>query len=264
MVGWQWCDTEKTAAWVALLERFPAPRVVVTDGGSGLASALKRIWPETRVQRCLVHVQRNVRTYITRKPRTKAGRRLRVLSLALTKIGTRAEAVIWLRALNAWHEANKAVLNERTYSGTGPAPTHVKAGQAWWYTHYRLRSAYNLLARCARQDVLFTYLAPEFDGLGISSTTNRIEGGTNAGIRSVLRHHRGLPVEHRRRTVEWFLYQNSENPLPAHRLIQATHYTTPEPAQATPDDEPVGPELIGAAATAEEGLWARSGWAGRP
>jgi hypothetical protein len=26
VLGWQWCDTEKKAAWAALLGRFPAPR----------------------------------------------------------------------------------------------------------------------------------------------------------------------------------------------------------------------------------------------
>jgi hypothetical protein len=25
VLGWQWCDTEKKAAWAALLARFPAP-----------------------------------------------------------------------------------------------------------------------------------------------------------------------------------------------------------------------------------------------
>ncbi|GAP61235.1 transposase [Arthrobacter sp. Hiyo1] len=37
VLGWQWCDTEKKAAWAALIGRFPAPRVVITDGGSGIA-----------------------------------------------------------------------------------------------------------------------------------------------------------------------------------------------------------------------------------
>lgn len=264
VIGWQWCDTEKSAAWTALLERFPAPRVAVIDGGRGLASALTRTWPETRIQRCLVHVQRNVRTEITRQPRTKAGQRLRVLSLALTKIATREEAVIWLRALNSWHEANKAFLAERTYRGSGPTPKHVRTGQIWWFTHYRLRRAYNLLARAAREQVLFTYLEPEFEALGISSTTNRIEGGINAGLRRILRDHRGLPVEHRRRAVEWYLHQRSDNPPPPHRLIREEHYKPATPLPPITDDEPAGPEELGTATTDEEGLWARSGWAGRP
>lgn len=39
VIGHQWCDTEKRPAWEAFLERFPAPAVVVTDGGAGFLSA---------------------------------------------------------------------------------------------------------------------------------------------------------------------------------------------------------------------------------
>lgn len=76
MLGWQWCDTEKKAAWAALLARFPAPTVVITDVGSGIAAALSECWSESAVQRCLVHVQRNVRTYLTGRPGTEADRTL--------------------------------------------------------------------------------------------------------------------------------------------------------------------------------------------
>lgn len=60
---------------------------------------------------------------------------------------------------------------------------------------------------------------PELEGLGISSTTNRIEGRINVGLRLMLKVHRGLPLEHCRRAVEWFLQDRSENPLPPRELI---------------------------------------------
>ncbi|MFT4470371.1 IS1249 family transposase [Arthrobacter sulfonylureivorans] len=263
VIGWQWCDTEKAAAWTALLERFPAPRAVVVDGGSGLASALKRTWPETKVQRCLVHVQRNVRVLLTLRPRTKAGRQLRTLSLTLTRIATRDEALAWLNALNAWHNLHKDLLAERTYRGTGPVPKHAAPNQTWWYTHHRLRRAYQLMARCVRQEVLFTYLHPDLAGLQIASTTNRIEGGINTGIRYLLRNHRGLPAERRKRAVEWYLYQRSENPQPPWTLIRPEHHQPATTTVKRVEDEPLGPAELGTTATAEEGLWARSGWAGR-
>jgi hypothetical protein len=73
VIAWQWCDREKTVAWTALLTQFPPPKVVVCDGGTGLLQAIADTWKTTRVQRCLVHVQRNMRTYLTSKPRTDAG-----------------------------------------------------------------------------------------------------------------------------------------------------------------------------------------------
>lgn len=46
-----WCDTEKKAAWAALLGQFPAPRVVITDGGSGIARPCLNAGP---IPRCSV------------------------------------------------------------------------------------------------------------------------------------------------------------------------------------------------------------------
>lgn len=76
VIAWQWCDRGKTASWKDLLDQIPAPKVVVCDGGTGLAAALRESWPETNIQRCLVHVQRNIRTYLTRHPRSDAGKSL--------------------------------------------------------------------------------------------------------------------------------------------------------------------------------------------
>ncbi|MCQ6513147.1 hypothetical protein NPN18_25605, partial [Vibrio parahaemolyticus] len=73
----------------------------------------------------------------------------------------------------------------------------------------------------------------------------------NSHIRHLLRHHRGMPTEHRRKAVEWFLLLH-EVPLEhAHR-----HAITPTPP-TTPDepDDDGQPALYDTALTAEEGLW---------
>jgi hypothetical protein len=118
VLGWQWCDTEKKAAWAALLERFPAPRVVITDGGSGIAAALSECWSETSVQRCLVRVQRNVRTYLTGRPRTDAGKALLRLGRALTRIKAPADAAAWLAGFHDWHQQHGHLVKARTYRST--------------------------------------------------------------------------------------------------------------------------------------------------
>jgi hypothetical protein len=263
VIGWQWCDREKRAAWAALLARFPAPRVVVTDGQAGILAAVAECWPTTRVQRCLVHVQRNVRTYLTLAPRSDAGRTLRALSLSLTKITTRDAATAWLTKLNDWHQVHGHLTRQRTYRDrvhAAAVPSWTRPGQTWWYTHDRLRKAYRLLAKLARKDVLFTYLDPALDGLGISSTTNQIEGGVNAQLRLVLRHHRGMTPDHARRAIEWWCYQHCENPRPPADLIRPVHWQPSAPAAVI--DEPDGPAGYDTTTTAEEGLWARKGWAG--
>jgi len=110
--------------------------------------------------------------------------------------------------------------------------------------------------------VLFTYLDPDLQALHISSTTNRIEGGTNHPIKDLLRRHRGMTSEHQRRAVEWWCFRKSPDPRIPRDLIKTENYA-PAPATPRQTTEPDGPATYDTAMTAEEGLWARTGWAGR-
>lgn len=53
---------------------IPAPDVVVTDGGSGFAKAVRETWPRTGVQRCTFHALSQVKRYTTTQPKLQAGR----------------------------------------------------------------------------------------------------------------------------------------------------------------------------------------------
>ncbi|MGV3016702.1 transposase [Rothia sp. 88186D007BW] len=72
VIDYPWAKSENTAAYQALLSRIPAPDIAVVDGGAGFASAATTYWPETQIQRCLVHVYRNTRTLLTSASRTKS------------------------------------------------------------------------------------------------------------------------------------------------------------------------------------------------
>lgn len=265
VIAWQWCDREKTIAWKALLDQVPPPTVVVCDGGRGLLVAVAEAWPDTLVQRCLVHVQRNVRTYLTTKPRTDAGKALWALARSLTRVRTTEEAVQWLQTLNEWHAVYGHLTRERTYRNQvaqgRPMPAWIRPGQRWWYTHERLRRAYRLLAKLAERDHLFTYLDPVVAGLRIASTTNRIEGAINAQLRDLLHRHRGMSVEHQRRAIEWWLFAHAITPAPPTSLIRPGHLEAPPKRQAL--EQPIGPASYDTGLSAEEGLWHRRGWAGR-
>lgn len=244
VLAWQWCARESTAAWTALLEQVPAPAVIVSDGGSGLPSALRRCWPDTMHQRCLFHLQLNITRHLTRNPRTTAGRALRGLALQLSEVWDQDQAIAWQIQLDQWWQAYGHLTRERTMFRNGQ----------WGYTHDRLRKAWLLLRGVARNGTLFTYVT-----YGNPRTTSPLEGGINAPIRDLLRHHRGMSEQHRRRAVEWFLVLH-ELPL-QHALEHAK--PTPPPAPTTEPDEPLGPALYDTALSPEEGLWLRTGWAGR-
>lgn len=247
VLAWQWCARESAAAWSALLQRIPAPTVVVSDGGQGIASALRQEWPTTRIQRCIFHIRMNLRRHLTLNPRTEAGRHLLQIGRALSEVTTIEDAIRWQKLLNVWWQAYGHLTTERTRYRDG----------TWGYTHDRLRKAWNLLHSLNRKNVLFTYLE-----YGNAKTTSPLEGGINNGIRTVLRNHRGMTEAHMKRAAEWFLTLR-EIPIDrAHELI------TPPPSR-TPNEniehtkEPIGPALYDTALSTDEGLWLRSGWAGR-
>lgn len=74
VIGWQWAAGESTAAYRALLSPIPAPRVTTTDGAPGALKAIATTWPDTKVQRCLIHVRRDTVRDLTLHPRTAQGR----------------------------------------------------------------------------------------------------------------------------------------------------------------------------------------------
>ena len=243
VLGWQWCARESTAAWVALLEKISSPAVLVSDGGSGLPSALRRVWPETMHQRCLFHLQMNVTRHLTRNPRTDAGRALRRLVMDLSGVHDEQAAIDWQLRLEQWWQAFGHLTVERTMFRNGQ----------FGFTHDRLRKAWLLVRLVVRKNLIFTHIS-----YGNPRTTSALEG-LNAQIRDMLRRHRGMTEEHRRRAVEWFLT------LHEMRLDQALDHARPAPAPPapTPPEQPTGPALYDTGLDASEGLWLRTGWAGR-
>src|SRR5690625_7993699 len=104
-----------------------------------------------------------------------------------------------MAALATWHSQRQGFLNQKTYA-TDPLAT-----TPWWWTHDRVRKAYNLLATQARKGTLFQYLQPELlDQVQapVSSTTNRIAVGVNAPLRHILLSHPCMRLVRRNRSAE--------------------------------------------------------------
>src|SRR5690625_7859322 len=111
-----------------------------------------------------------------------------------------------MAALATSHSPHQGFLNQKTYA-TDPLAT-----TPWWWTHDRVRKAYNLLATQARKGTLFQYLQPELlDQVQapVSSTTNRIECGVNAPLLQMLLSHRGQRLACLKSTVECMLVRKT-------------------------------------------------------
>ena len=156
VIAWHWAKSETAKAYKKLLSKIPPPLCVVLDGGQGAYSAIKTCWPNTRIQRCLVHAQRVVRRYTTSRPRTDAGKAIYGLALALTKVTTVDQAREWVVQLHDFGQVHKRFLNEKT---TVPKQRQTTKHQ-WEWTHLRVRRAYNSLLDLSHKGWLFTYLQP--------------------------------------------------------------------------------------------------------
>lgn len=211
VVSWYMAQSETSRAWEALMAPIPAPDVVVCDGGTGFASAVRRAWPRTRVQRCLFHAFSQVRRYTTSRPRLQAGRELYALAIELMHLDTLRQADWWVERYLQWCECWADFLED----------VSVIDGRSQ-YTHERLRRARSSLSRLVSAGTLFTYLDPALAAEGpLPRTNNPIEGGVNAQLRDVLRNHRGLSLMRRVKAVFWWCYMHTESPRPAREILRS-------------------------------------------
>lgn len=80
-------------------------------------------------------------------------------------------------------------------------------------THERLRKARRGIALPVGAGTLFTCFDPGLTAEApLPATSNAIEGGVNAQLRSVLRNHRGLSTLKRVKAVFWWCYMHVERP----------------------------------------------------
>ena len=158
----------------------------VVDGRRGFLNVFKDI----PVQICQFHQIKQVTKYLTRKPKTDAGKELRALVLTLTK----SDEATFAKALEAWHEKWHAFIEEKTVE------EFVTGRKKWYYTHKKVRSAYRSLK--TNLPHLFTYL--KYPELNMPNTTNDIDGSFSALKKKVAVHH-GLRKDRRYKVISQLL-----------------------------------------------------------
>jgi hypothetical protein len=194
VMDWVFAQTENYVVWSTFLARFTGmPRGIVSDAQKGLLQATHMRFGSIPHQRCIAHITRQCRIWLTRHPKTEAGVQLLPLVNMLYKITTPEEKESWSMLFDAWLATHEQFLKERTRG----------SGKQWWYTHRKLRGVRSLLVR-ARTD-MFTYLHCD-----LPSTTNHLEGGINGPLKFVFKEHRGLSEEHKKQVVNLFLNERAQ------------------------------------------------------
>lgn len=188
--SWHFAERECFDAWDTFLARIPVPAVVVMDGQKGLHEAVLRRFTRTRIQRCLVHVERFVRSCVSTRPKTEAGQTLWKLTRSLWDVRTSTDAARWHSRFAAWERRYTSFLKERSQS--------PETGR-WWYTHRKLRAARSHIRNASPYLFTFTEIS------GVPRTTNHVEGGVNARLKELVHRHRGLSPARKRMLTALFL-----------------------------------------------------------
>ena len=212
VLGWYLCRYEHSGAWISLMSRIAEPELVVSDGGTGFAKALKKTWPNARHQRCVFHAFCQIKRYTTTQPKTAAGIELYALSKDLLHIETKEGAEKWVDLFVEWMAKYSLFLSQMTYDEFGNSRPK----------HERLIKAKNSIIKLLKEGTMFTYLDESLRSKidRIPSTNNQIEGGINSRLRAMLREHRGLSIERRIKAVFWWCYMHSPDPLSASEILK--------------------------------------------
>lgn len=202
---WRLTDGERFLEVLADLETLKQARVVcasvTSDGAPGLLSAVRSVYPNLPHQRCVTHVQRRLRSLITQRPKTAAGRELSILIPSLSLISKEEDRQLWMNFFWAWCRRWGVFLNEKSRS---------KDRRHWWYTHKQLRQARSLIQRALPD--LFHYLSD----VDIPKTSNGLEGRFSS-FKQHYGQHRGLSLRRREGFIAWYLTVVVNRDLPTRK-----------------------------------------------
>lgn len=163
---------------------------ITCDGHKALLKAIKHVCPEVTVQRCLVHIQRMCRIWLSCRPKSDAGRDLRRIVSRLHLIEDTLQRDYWIVSLVEWHDIHKDYISQKSFNpDTG----------RYWYTHKMVRRAFMVIKKALPD--MFKYL----DNKRIPKSTNGLESFFGH-LKGHINVHRGLSHLHRRQFIQWYLY----------------------------------------------------------
>lgn len=189
VIGGQYGVSESSVRQLkAFLEPLAArglnPTSCTVDGNPFAIQALRTLWPDIIMQRCLVHVQQQGLMWCRRYPKTIYARKLRDIFLKVAYIRTKDEKDKLLRLIYQWEERYAHLFESQL--GRGKVFSDVKRARSMLIN--------------ALPD-MFHYL----DDLNISFSTNGLEGYFSR-LKSHYRQHRGLRKTKLTKYIDWYLF----------------------------------------------------------
>ena len=167
---------------------------VTCDGHKSILKAVNEVLPDAVLQRCLVHIQRDCRVWLTKNPKSLAGLDLKQITSKLHKIKTHYQLSLWLLEFHNWYAEYQDYINQKSYN---------PETDRYWYTHKMVRRSFMTIKRALPN--MFHYL----DNPRIPKSSNSIESFFGH-MKGHLNIHRGLSYSHRKQYLMWYLYFKNE------------------------------------------------------
>lgn len=164
---------------------------ITCDGHRAILKAIRKVFKHSvPTQRCLVHIQRMSRIWLTYEPKSLAGKQLLVITQQIHKIETEYQRQVWLRSLYDWDVIHRDFINEISIN-----PINGRT----WYKHKMLRRVRRLLINAFPN--MFHFLEDN----QIPKSTNALESFFGH-LKDNLSIHRGLSIRNRKNFVKWYMH----------------------------------------------------------
>ncbi len=127
------------------------------DWSNSIIWAIKYVYSDVVIQRCLVHIQRQVINYISKNPKLKESRELKRIVI----YDILSDSFLFPLLFKIWKVSNSYFLNEKTY----------KLDWKYTFKHDKIRKAVKHIENAL--PLMFRF--DEFPNLRIDKTTNKLE-----------------------------------------------------------------------------------------
>ena len=171
--------------WLSYLKQQGLePSFITTDGERSVLRAMRLVWPQAKLQRCLYHLMHEGMRWLRSCPKTQAGKELRRLLSTLSCIKTLPERDTFIQSYQQWLEQ----YGEFVFT----LPRTTIANKDLQRTI--------VLINNALPDMFYYLKNPN-----IHATTNALEG-FHSRLKADYRRHRGLSKDHKISYLNWYCY----------------------------------------------------------
>jgi len=172
-----------------LKEQGLYPRYITMDGEQSVMRAIRMVWPTTKIQRCLYHIQREGMRWLRTYPKTQAGRELRSILRKVCSIQSIKERDEFINAYQVWLTKYRNFV--RSLPITNVAFKDLKRTM--------------VLIKNALADMFYYLKDPN-----VPPTTNTLESFYSR-LKADYRRHRGLTQKHKINYLKWYCYSKNSN-----------------------------------------------------